>query len=175
MSAQSAALAAVRFGFGVALIAMVAAFIAPGGGLPTVWRLSAAWHKGATTVPLILCSTQDADPATPRPASAVTVLQSEALHDMPRKRITTLLVRYPPRGLTPKHVHGGAVTAYVLSGHVRSQLNSGPIGVYGQGEMFYEPVGTVHTFIENPSFDEPAELLATIVHNEGAALTTFVE
>jgi len=134
-----------------------------------------AWHSGATKVPLILCSTPAADPATPRPASVVTVLQSEALHDMPGKRITTVLVHYGPRGMTPRHVHGGAVTAYILSGHVRSQLNDGPIGVFGPGEMFYEPVGTVHTISENPSFDEPAELLATFVHDEGAALTTLLK
>jgi quercetin dioxygenase-like cupin family protein len=141
----------------------------PVGGLTT------AWHSGATTVPLILCSTQGANPATPRPAAVVTVLQSEALSDMPGKRITTLLVHYAPRGMTPRHVHGGAVTAYILSGHVRSQLNDGPIGVYGPGEMFYEPIGTVHTVSENASADEPAELLATIVHDEGAALTTLLD
>jgi len=169
MSARSAKPAAVHLWLGVALIGTAAALVAPGKGLPTAWR------TGASTMPLILCSTRGADPATPRPGAAVTVLQSEALSDMPGKRITTVLVRYPPHGMTPRHVHGGAVTAYVLSGHIRSQLNDGPIGVYGPGEMFYEPIGTVHSISENPSADEPAELLATFVHDEGATLTTFVE
>jgi quercetin dioxygenase-like cupin family protein len=133
-------------------------------------------HAGQVALPFILCSNvAGTSTASPRPTSVVTVIQSEPLTDMPGKRITTLLVHYPPRAATPKHTHGGAVTAYVLTGQVRSQLNAGPMGEFHQGDMFYEPVGTIHTFIENPSSDEPAELLATIVHDEGATLTTLLE
>lgn len=134
-----------------------AALMAPGVGPPK-------WHVVPVTPSLVLCSSPDAGAAVSRPASIVTVLQSEVLGGLPGKRITTLLVHFPPRAFTPKHVHGGAVTAYVLAGHVRSQLDDGPAGVFQRGEMFYEPVGTTHTFIENPSGDEPAEVLATIVH-----------
>jgi len=131
-------------------------------------------HAGQVALPFVLCSSVAGTPS-PRPTSVVTVVQSEPLVDMPGKRITTLLVHYAPRAATPKHTHGGAVTAYVLTGQVRSQLNAGPMGAFHQGDMFYEPVGTIHTFIENPSSDEPAEILATIVHDEGATLTTLLE
>ena len=143
---------------------------------PPVRGVSAGWHSAhAAALPGILCAVQDSGAVVSRPPSVVTVLQSEALDGLPGKRITTLLVHFAPRALTPKHVHGGPVTAYVLSGHVRSQLNAGPVGAYGPGAMFFEPVGTVHTSIENPSADEPAELLATVVHDEGAPLTMLLE
>lgn len=173
MSAQSASSTAmVRPWFGVAL-AGAATLTALG---PSARALSAARHGARTAiVPGLLCAVHDPDAVTPRPGSVVTVLRSDVLDGSPGKRVTTLLVHYAPRALTPKHVHGGPVTAYVLSGRVRSQLGGGPAGTYGPGETFYEPVGTVHTFIENPSASGSAELLATIVHDEGAPLTTLVE
>ena len=58
---------------------------------------------------------------------------------------------------------------------MRSQLNADPPAVFGPGETFWEPVGTIHAFIENPSLDEGADLLATIVHDEGAQLTTLID
>jgi quercetin dioxygenase-like cupin family protein len=158
--------AALAFCQGVLLIAALALFRLGLDGTPL--------HGIAAGLPSILCS-NSGGAAAPRPRSVVTVLQSEPLTDMPGKRVTTLLVRYEPRAFTPKHTHGGAVTAYVLRGSVRSQLNAGPIGEFREGGMFYEPVGTIHTYIENPSSDEPAELLATIVHDEGAQLTTLLE
>ncbi len=158
--------AALAFWQGTLLIAALVLFWLGLDGTPL--------HAIEFDLPSILCSNSGgAD--TPRPTSVVTVLQSEPLTDMPGKRVTTLLVRYEPRAFTPKHTHGGAVTAYVLRGSLRSQLNAGPVGAFREGGIFHEPVGTIHTFIENPSSDEPAELLATIVHDEGAQLTTLLE
>ena len=125
-----------------------------------------------TALPLILCSTPDAGAA--RPALVVTVLQSEPLAGMPGKRMTTQLVRLPPRGYSPSHVHGGDLTAYVVKGTVRSQHAGLPAGDFHVGDVFYEPQGTTHVFIENPSADEWAEIIAVMVHDEGAPLTTFL-
>jgi quercetin dioxygenase-like cupin family protein len=124
-------------------------------------------------LPDILCATSAA--SSGRPASLVTVLRSDVLNDQPGKRITTSLVKYAPHAFTPRHAHGGPVTAYVLRGHLRSRLGGQPAHDYGPGEMFYEPMGAVHEFVENLSDDEPAELLAIIVHDEGAALTTLLD
>ena len=125
----------------------------------------------ARSLPLILCST----PEAPRSGATVTTLQSETLAGMPNKRMTTQLVRFPPGTASPRHVHGGDLTVYVLKGTVRSEHAGLPLAAYGAGQMFHEPQGTVHAFIENPSATEWVELLAVMVHDEGAALTTFLD
>jgi quercetin dioxygenase-like cupin family protein len=127
-------------------------------------------HRTRPTLPATLCSTPLSGDT--RPASVVSVLRSEAVGGGSDRRITTLLVHFPPHAFTPRHIHGGALTAYVLAGRVRSQLGAGPLAELRQGDTFYEAVGTIHTFIENPD-DEPADVLATIVHEPGAALTTM--
>jgi quercetin dioxygenase-like cupin family protein len=108
-----------------------------------------------------------------RPASSVTTVAVSDLGD--GKEMTTLLVKYPPYGFTPKHRHGGAVTAYVLKGTVRSHVSGQALADFKPGQTFFEPVGSIHLVSENPSQTEPAELLATIVHPKGATLTTFID
>ena len=108
-----------------------------------------------------------------RPASIVTPV---AVSDLGNgQEMTTLLVKYPPYGFTPKHRHGGAVTAYVLKGTVRSHVSGQALADFKPGQTFFEPVGSIHLVSENPSQTEPAELLATIVHPKGATLTTFID
>lgn len=133
--------------------------------LPVVQR-----HHARPTFPATLCSTPLSGDA--RPSSAVSILRSEAVGDGSELRITTLLVHFPPHAFTPRHIHGGALTAYVLSGRVRSQLDAGSIAELRPGDTFHEAVGTTHAFIENQD-DQPADVLATIVHAPGAALTTM--
>jgi quercetin dioxygenase-like cupin family protein len=66
------------------------------------------------------------------------------------------------------------VTAYVLKGTLRSQLNGGPIETFGPGGTWFEPPGTVHNMVENASPTEPAELLAIFVaDNDCGPLTVF--
>ena len=122
-------------------------------------------------LPKILCSTPDAGAV--RPSPVVRVLQSEPLAGMPGKRMTTQLVRLPPGAYSPSHVHGGDLTAYIVKGSVRSQHAGLPPGDFHAGQVFYEPLGTAHVFLENPSSDEWAEIIAVMVHDEGAPLTTF--
>lgn len=107
----------------------------------------------------------------PRPTT--TVVSSEALPHVAGKRVTTVLVEFPPGGFSPEHHHAGSVSVYVLSGEIESQLGGGPAAIYTPGEMFFEPPGAVHVFARNPSATEPARLLAVFVHDEGAQLTTY--
>ncbi|MBX9825859.1 MAG: cupin domain-containing protein [Xanthobacteraceae bacterium] len=107
-----------------------------------------------------------------RPSTIITNASTQILAN--GKRITTLFVRFPPRAFTPKHIHGGEVNAYIVKGTVRSQLAGQPVHDFKPGEVLFEPIGAVHLFAENPSADEWAELVAVIVHDEGAALTTFI-
>ena len=128
-----------------------------------------------SALPWILCSTSNSEAATPRPRTVVKTLRSEPLAAAPGKYVTTQLVHLPPLAFTPRHVHGGDVTAYVLNGAVRSQHAGLPAADFQAGEMFYEPYGTTHVFIENPSSTESADVLAIMVHDKGAPLTTFLD
>jgi quercetin dioxygenase-like cupin family protein len=68
------------------------------------------------------------------------------------------------------------VFAYVLSGHIRSEVSTlGPAKVYNAGESFFEAPGSKHLISENASRDEPASLLAVFVADDGAQLTQLNE
>ena len=126
------------------------------------------------SLPNILCSTANPTPAA-RPKSIVTLLQSKPLAGSPGKWVSTVLVKYPPLGFTARHVHGGDVTVFVLRGVVRSEHANLPPDNYKMGSTFFEPFGTTHVFIENPSATEDAEILAVIIHDKDAPLTTYLD
>jgi quercetin dioxygenase-like cupin family protein len=111
--------------------------------------------------------------ATARPRPVAHPVSSDALPHVEGKRITTMVVEFPPGGFSPPHHHGGSVTVYVLSGVIRSQLEGQPAMVYRAGQSFFEPPGIVHLLAENMSPTEPARILAVFVADEGATLTTY--
>lgn len=110
------------------------------------------------------------NPAQPqagtRPTTQVSRLSCEPLAELPGKVVTTLRVDFPPNAHTPAHRHPGAVTAIVLYGQVRSQMQGLPARTYGAGETWFEPTGELHLFAENPSARKPARLLVVIVSDE---------
>jgi quercetin dioxygenase-like cupin family protein len=108
-----------------------------------------------------------------RPLPTATIISSDSLPHVAGKKITTVLVEFPPNGFSPTHHHGGSVSVYVLSGTIRSQLAGTPAGIYRAGDMFFEPPGIVHLFAENLSATEPARILAIFVAEDGATLTTY--
>jgi quercetin dioxygenase-like cupin family protein len=109
-----------------------------------------------------------------RPRSIQHPIACEKLPNVPGKSITTVLVEFPPNALTPSHRHPGSVTAYVLKGALRSQLDGGPVETFGVGGTWFEPPGTVHNMVENASGTESAELLATFVADSDCGpLTIF--
>ncbi|MGO8918539.1 MAG: cupin domain-containing protein [Stellaceae bacterium] len=123
----------------------------------------------AVTMPAYL----HAESTAGAPAPTATVVSSDALPHVAGKRVTTVLVEFPPGGFSPEHHHAGSVSVYVLSGEIESQLAGGPAAVYKPGDMFFEPPGAVHLFARNMSTTEPARILAVFVHDEGAQLTTY--
>jgi quercetin dioxygenase-like cupin family protein len=139
-----------------------------------LWPAVKPQTPATTGLPWILCSTSS-EAATPRPRPAVKTPRSEPLTGVRGKYVTTQLVHLPPSAFSPRHVHGGDLTAYVLRGTVRSEHAGLAPANYRAGEMFYEPYGTTHVFIENPSSTEAADVLAVMVHDEGAPLTTFLD
>jgi quercetin dioxygenase-like cupin family protein len=97
---------------------------------------------------------------------------SEDLPDIPGKRLTAVVVDYPPGGRSPRHRHVGDVLAFIISGAIRSQNSAtGALRVYHAGETFFEPAGSVHLVSENASTTEPARFLATFVSDKDAKLT----
>jgi quercetin dioxygenase-like cupin family protein len=141
----------------------------------TALWLAAKPMAESMTLPWIVCSTVGGEAATPRPRSIVTTLQSEPSVAARGKYVTVQLVHMPPMALSPPHVHGGDVTAYVIKGTVRSEHAGLAAADYHAGETFYEPFGTTHVFFENPSPNEGADVLAITVHDKGALLTTFLD
>ncbi|PJI48639.1 MAG: hypothetical protein CTR55_13335 [Pseudomonas sp.] len=123
------------------------------------------WQPGSR--PLVsLAESQAGHSTNARPATQVTRLSCEPLVDLPGKVITTLQVDFPPNGFTPAHRHPGALTAIVLSGQVRSQMQGMPAQTYRAGQTWFEPSRELHLFAENPSASKPARLLAVIVSDE---------
>jgi len=108
-----------------------------------------------------------------RPGTKVTVISSHAIPDVNGKRMTAAVVDFPPGAYSPEHHHEGSLTVYVLKGTIRSELAGEPPQVYTVGQSFYEPLGATHLFAENMSATEDAQILAVMVHDEGARLTVY--
>lgn len=131
---------------------------------------------------LLTAAAAGAAPLSAQPAAApaegpVQVFQ-EAIPNLPGKSLFGIVVTYPPGGKSPAHTHARSafITAYVLSGAIRSQVNGGPVQVFHAGEHWTEPPGGAHHMIsENASDTEPASLLAIIVADTADAgrLTTI--
>jgi quercetin dioxygenase-like cupin family protein len=108
-----------------------------------------------------------------RPVTSSTVVGSEPLAADPHKRITSMVVDFPPNAFTAEHHHEADLYVYVLEGTIRSQLGGQRVETYTRGQSFFEPDGSVHMFAENASTTEPARILAVFVHREGARLIVF--
>jgi quercetin dioxygenase-like cupin family protein len=101
---------------------------------------------------------------------------NQQIANIPGKSIVAVTVDYAPGGKTPAHHHARSafVTAYVLSGAIRSQVDDGPVQVFHAGESWSEKPGARHTISENASATEPAKLLAIfVVDTNDKELTTI--
>lgn len=104
-------------------------------------------------------------------AEEIKVVFSYKLPNVSGYSVTGVLVSFPPGDKGVKHHHPGSVTAYVMSGAIRSENSAtGPARVYHSGESFFEPPGSEHLISENASKTEPASLLAIFVAPDGARL-----
>jgi quercetin dioxygenase-like cupin family protein len=93
----------------------------------------------------------------------ITVLQDEALKNVPGKKAMMVEVDYKPGQSSIAHKHDGTVMAYVLSGAVTSQVKGEQAKTYKAGEFWYEPAGSEHLVSKNASATKPAKLLVFIV------------
>lgn len=98
-------------------------------------------------------------------------------HDLPDVNLsgwsaTAVEVSYGPGDSSPSHRHPGITIAYVLEGAIRSKVGDDPERTYTAGQMFIEMPGEVHAVSRNASTTEPATLLAILLAEKGATLTT---
>jgi quercetin dioxygenase-like cupin family protein len=114
-------------------------------------------------------------PAAAQRGQAARPIFTSPLPNVPGKALTAVLVEYGPGGASPAHRHAASsfIFAYVVAGAVRSKVNDEPERVYRAGEFWTEPPGARHAVSANASTTEPAKLLAVIVADEGATLTTY--
>ncbi|MFZ5672716.1 MAG: cupin domain-containing protein [Pseudomonadota bacterium] len=138
-------------------------------GIIAVAGFAALSHRG----PIAMTASTEESAAVSRAREQV--ISCEKLPHVPGKSITTTLVDFPPGVVVPSHRHAGSVTAYVLKGTLQSQLNSDPIGTFGPGGSWFEPPGTLHTYVANPSPAEPAQIMAIFVADSDCGKLTIFE
>jgi quercetin dioxygenase-like cupin family protein len=93
------------------------------------------------------------------PGATVRPVMQQALPEAPGKDALIATVSYAPGQASAPHHHPGSIFAYVIRGHVVSQLAGGPEQTYGPGEGWYEPPGARHIVSRNASDSEPAEMI----------------
>jgi quercetin dioxygenase-like cupin family protein len=97
------------------------------------------------------------------PSEKVTVLQDEALKNVPGKKAMMIEVDYKPGQSSIAHKHEGTAMAYVLSGSIVSQVKGEKAVTYKTGQYWYEPAGSEHLVSKNASATKPAKLLVFMV------------
>lgn len=112
--------------------------------------------------------------ATDAKAAKITLVFDQPLPNVPGKSLKGVLVEYGPGGFSPAHTHAKSafITATVLEGAIRSQVNDGPAQVYKAGESFTENPGDRHAVSANASTTAPARLLAVFVVDTGDKVLT---
>jgi len=101
------------------------------------------------------------------------MLAKEALSNIPDHNLTAVTVQLEPGVTVPAHTHGGFVFVFVLEGTIVSQLNNNEMIEYKSGESWVEPLGTIHSFTQNPSQTAKAKFLAVFVAKEDTKLTVM--
>jgi quercetin dioxygenase-like cupin family protein len=89
--------------------------------------------------------------------------------------VTAVEVKYAPGQASGPHRHPGLTFAYVLEGEVVSKVGDGPEKTFAAGEMWMETPNQLHAVSRNGSDTKPARLLAILLAEKGAQLTTPAE
>jgi quercetin dioxygenase-like cupin family protein len=107
-------------------------------------------------------------------ASSSAPVLAKDLPNVPGMRMTAVTVSYEPGAVSGSHHHAahGFLIAYVLKGHIRSQVEGEPEKVYGPGQSWTEGPGAHHLVSQNASATEPAQMLVVFVAPAGETLTT---
>lgn len=99
-------------------------------------------------------------------SETVTPVMKQSVPEAPGKNVLMATVAFKPGQASEAHMHPGSIFAYVLEGHVVSQLEGSAAKTYGPGESWYEPPGAHHIVAKNASATEPAKLLVFAIAGE---------
>ena len=130
-------------------------------------------HGMTSGMSMVHTMTDKASAHAGRPKTVVTPISCQKLPNVPGKSLTLALVDFPPGAYTPRHRHPGSVTAFVIKGKLRSQLEGGVAETFVAGQSWFEPPGAIHLFAENASTTEPAQILATFVADDDCGPLTI--
>lgn len=106
----------------------------------------------------------------------ITLVFDHVIPNVPGKSLRGVLVEYGPGGHNPSHTHpkSAFISATVIAGSIKSQINDGAVEVYDTGDNWIEVPGDHHRVSANASETEPAKLLAVfVVDTDETELTTF--
>ena len=111
------------------------------------------------------------------------VIFARELADVPGKNLVVVKLEIPPKPAQPPasldksigHRHPGSVYVYVTKGTVRFGIEGQPVHVVHTGESFFEPVGAVHTIMENTSTQTAASAIAVMIVPDGAPIVMPVD
>lgn len=122
---------------------------------------------------LALAGLSTAGAAQAQPAGPKGIFQRD-LPDLALKNwsVTAVEVSYAPGQSSAAHRHPGLTIAYVLEGEIRSKIGDGAEETFAVGQMFLETPGQLHAVSRNASSTRPARLLAILLAEKGAQLTT---
>ena len=109
------------------------------------------------------------------PSEKVTILQDEALKNVPGKKALMIEVDYMPGQSSIAHKHEGTAMAYVISGSITSQVKGEQPKTYKAGEYWYEAAGSEHLVSKNASTTKPAKLLVFMVLSPDEKVLTPLE
>jgi len=98
-----------------------------------------------------------------------------ALPEFEKAYLTTLTVELQPEVRVGSHTHEGMLYVYVLQGRVRSKLKGSEAKDYKQGDVWVEPLGSVHELTENLSHNEVAKILVLSIGEKGTSLSTSIK
>jgi quercetin dioxygenase-like cupin family protein len=123
---------------------------------------------------LCLAGVADVAHAQSKPGPARAPLFQGDLPDLAIKgwAVTAVEVKYAPGQASGPHRHPGITIAHVLEGEVVSKVGDGPEKTYKAGEMWLETPNQLHAVSRNASDTNPARLLAILLAEKGAQLTT---
>ena len=99
-------------------------------------------------------------------AEVVAPVTKQAIPEAAGRNVLMATVAYKPGQASEAHMHPGSIFAYVLEGHVTSQLEGSAAKTYGPGESWYEPPGAHHVVSKNASATKPAKLLVFAIVGE---------
>jgi quercetin dioxygenase-like cupin family protein len=116
-----------------------------------------------TALALAFCSAAHAHEAAEEKVQPV---MRQAIPEAAGKNVLIATVTYKPGQASAPHMHPGSIFAYVLEGHVVSQLEGAPPKTYGPGDSWYEAPGAHHLVSRNASKTRPAKLLVFAIVGE---------